>query len=202
MALVNLEPPEIAGCACDGYDLLDQNIEARRLPPTIFLSCFDCFNRTIQNTMQLLARQVCRHVSRGAFGDPVEESGSLPFEAVRELAGWRSRLLGYPVSLLGGCEPVWRAGPAMYERGGRHDLRRNRHSQRRARHRGDRRAQRQRREAASFPNSTDGFDRRRSTSKVWASLRNPRSSAWRRPSRSSSPSPASATSSALESSPR
>ena len=29
MALVNLEPPEIAGCACDGYDLLDQNIEAR-----------------------------------------------------------------------------------------------------------------------------------------------------------------------------
>lgn len=54
----------------------------------------------------------------------------------------------------------------------------------------------------SFPNSTDGFDRRRSTSKVWASLRNPRSSAWRRSGRSSSPSPASATSSALGSSPR
>lgn len=68
--------------------------------------------------MQLLARQVCRHVSRGAFGGPVEESGSLPFEAVRELAGWRSRLLGYPVSLFGGCEPVWRAGPAIAKEAG------------------------------------------------------------------------------------
>ena len=36
--------------------------------PTIFLSRFDCFNRTIQNAMQLLAGQVCRHVPWGVFG--------------------------------------------------------------------------------------------------------------------------------------
>ena len=37
-------------------------------PPTIFLSRFDCFNRIIQNAMQLLAGQVCRHVPWGVFG--------------------------------------------------------------------------------------------------------------------------------------
>ena len=36
--------------------------------PTLFLSRFDCFNRTIQNAMQLLAGQVCRHVPWGVFG--------------------------------------------------------------------------------------------------------------------------------------
>ncbi len=46
--------------------------------PTIYLSCFDCFYRTIQNAMQLLARQVCRHMSWGAYRDPAKESDSLP----------------------------------------------------------------------------------------------------------------------------
>ena len=68
--------------------------------------------------MQLLARQVCRHMSWGAYRDPAKESRQpAPFGAVRGLAGWRGLCLATPCLSQEVAVPFGVQEPAMREGG-------------------------------------------------------------------------------------
>ena len=60
---------------------------------------------------------------------PAKESGSLPFGAVRGLAGWRGLCLATPCLFQEVLRPVWSAGACHVCRRQVHDARWNRHSQ-------------------------------------------------------------------------